>query len=474
MKILFCTSECVPFAASGGLGDVAGSLPGRLNGNGADVRVIMPLYARIKEKYIDRLRFVDSFYVSLAWRNQYCRVFTMEKDGVRYYFIDNEYYFYRDNLYGYFDDGERFAFFSKAILETLLHLDFSPDIIHTNDWQTALVCTYLNIYYRHIPKMRQIKTVFTIHNIQYQGQYGLDMAGDVLGIPDTWMSHIEFNGDVNFMKSALEDADIVSTVSPTYAEQILDPFYGHGLEKILRYKTYKLRGILNGIDYESYNPRTDPNIAKNFHADGFVRGKAACKEDLRQYFELEADDSPVIAMVTRLVDHKGVDIIRRCAEGLVDLGYQMVVLGSGDYDHEQFFRSLAERHPPTVGVEIGFIPTLARKISAGSDMFLMPSLSEPCGLSQMIAMRYGTIPIVRRTGGLKDSVKDSLDGKGNGFVFTDYSAGELYDACHRAYEGYQNRSGWKILTKRAMQRDNSWKNSARKYIDMYGECMQMW
>ena len=474
MNILFCASECVPFAASGGLGDVAGSLPARLNSKGADVRVILPLYARTKEKYIDEMKFVDSFYVSLSWRNQYCGLFTAERNGVTYYFIDNEYYFSREKMYGYFDDGERFAFFSKAILETILHLDFKPDVIHTNDWQTALVCTYLNIYYRHIAKLRNVKTVFTIHNIRYQGQYGLDMAADVLGIPDSWMSHIEWNGDVNFMKSAIEDADIVSTVSPTYAREILGPFHGHGLDGILKYKQYKLWGILNGIDYESYDPKTDGRIARNFHAGAFVRGKGACKEDLRDYFELEKDSSPVISMVTRLVDHKGVDIVRRCADALVDMGYQMVVLGSGDWDYENFFRDLALRHPGRVGVEIGFIPSLARRIYAGSDMFLMPSLSEPCGLSQMIAMRYGTIPIVRRTGGLRDSVSDSLGGKGVGFVFSEYSADDLYKACARAYEGYGDREGWRILTKRAMKQDDSWSRSAERYMEMYEECMKQW
>jgi starch synthase len=475
MKILFCTSECVPFAASGGLGDVAGSLPKRLNKSGADVRVVMPLYKGIKEKYKDKLKFLKSFYVPLAWRNQYCGVFTLNKDGTEYYFLDNEYYFMRaDGLYGYYDDGERFAFFSKAILEAILQIDFAPDIIHANDWQTALVCTYLNIYYRQIPKMQNIKTVFTIHNILYQGRFGMNIAGDVLGIPDEWFGHVEYGGDVNFMKSAIEDADFVSTVSPTYANEILIPYYAHGLDGILREKQYKIHGILNGIDYDKYNPKTDDDIAKNYHKKAFTRGKAACKENIRDYFELEKDSSPIISMITRLVSHKGVDIAADCMRGLLDMGYQVIVLGSGDYMYEDTFRRLSEENPGRMGAEIGFIPKLAKRIYSASDMFLMPSQTEPCGLSQMIAMRYGAIPIVRKTGGLADSVKDSSDGVGCGFVFEDYSADALYHTCRRAFQGFKDKKGWKILTARSMGQDNSWKNSSKKYLQMYTDCVNLW
>lgn len=474
MKILFCSSEVVPFAASGGLGDVAGSLPKSLNAEGQDVRVILPLYGKIKEKYSEDLKFIDSFNVSLGWRNQYCGLFTMEQNGVTYYLLDNEFYFNRPNLYGYGDDGERFAFYSKAILESLLHLDFEPDIIHANDWQSALVTLYINVYYRHIQKFQKIKTVFTIHNIAYQGQYGYNMIADTLGLPQEWAHHAEYNGDTNFMKAAIENADKVTTVSPTYAQEILDPWFAHGLDPILREKQHKLWGILNGIDYESYNPKTDKIIVKNFHADAFIKNKAVCKKELRSLFNLEEDGSPIISMVTRLVGHKGVDIIVQAMQGLIDKGYQVVVLGTGESQYEEFFRDLAARYPGRVGVEIAFIPALSRKIYAGSDMFLMPSKSEPCGLSQMIALRYGTIPVVRETGGLKDSVKDSQDGVGNGFTFANYSADELYGACMRAYEGYQDTKGWRVLVKRAMQSDCSWKNSAKEYIRMYEDTMKLW
>ena len=474
MKILFCSSEVVPFAASGGLGDVAGSLPKSLNAEGQDVRVILPLYGKIKEKYSEDLKFIDSFNVSLGWRNQYCGLFTMEQNGVTYYLLDNEFYFNRPNLYGYGDDGERFAFYSKAILESMLHMDFEPDIIHANDWQSALVTLYINVYYRHIQKFQKIKTVFTIHNIAYQGQYGYNMIADTLGLPQEWAHHAEYNGDTNFMKAAIENADKVTTVSPTYAQEILDPWFAHGLDPILREKQHKLWGILNGIDYESYNPKTDKIIVKNFHADAFIKNKAVCKKELRSLFNLEEDGSPIISMVTRLVGHKGVDIIVQAMQGLIDKGYQVVVLGTGESQYEEFFRDLAARYPGRVGVEIAFIPALSRKIYAGSDMFLMPSKSEPCGLSQMIALRYGTVPIVRETGGLKDSVKDSQDGVGNGFTFANYSADELYGACMRAYEGYQDTKGWRVLVKRAMQSDCSWKNSAKEYIRMYEDTMKLW
>ena len=474
MKILFCSSEAVPFAASGGLGDVAGSLPKNLVARGQDVRVILPLYGQIKEKYGDELKFVDSFNVSLGWRNQYCGLFTMDYEGVTYYFVDNEFYFYRQTLYGYGDDGERFAFFSKAILESLLHVDFEPDIIHTNDWQTALVTLYINVYYRHIQKFQHVKTIFTIHNIAYQGQYGYNMIADTLGLPQEWAHHAEYNGDTNFMKAAIENADKVSTVSPTYAQEILDPWFAHGLDPILREKQYKLVGILNGIDYDEYNPKTDKIIVKNYHSDAFIKNKAVCKAELRSLFGLEEDGSPIISMVTRLVGHKGVDIICDAMQGLVDKGYQVVCLGSGEAQFETFFNDLAARYPGRVGVKIGFIPALARKIYAGSDMFLMPSKSEPCGLSQMIALRYGAIPIVRETGGLKDSVKDSQGGEGNGFTFANYSASELYECCMRAYEGFQDTKGWRVLVKRAMKGDYSWKASAVEYIKMYEDTLSLW
>ncbi|MEG2191889.1 MAG: glycogen synthase GlgA [Oscillospiraceae bacterium] len=475
MKILFCASEAVPFAASGGLGDVAGSLPKALKDQGVDIRVVLPCYGQIKEKYGEELTFVESFNVSLGWRNQYCGVFTMEKDGVQYYFLDNEYYFNRKGgLYGHYDDGERFASFSKAILEMLVHLDFEPDIIHTNDWQTALVNLYINIFYRNMPKFYGIKTVFTIHNIQYQGKYGLDMITELLGVPENWAHHLEYEKTTNFMKAAIENADKVTTVSPSYAQEILDPWFSHGLDPILRQRQFKMWGILNGIDYKEYNPKTDKLIVKNFYPEAFIKNKAVCKEDLRNIFGLEESGAPIISMVTRLVEHKGLDLVKNVAESLIERGYQMVVLGNGDVVYENFFNYLAYKYPGRVGVKIGFIPSIARKIYAGSDMFLMPSKSEPCGLSQMIALRYGAIPIVRETGGLKDSVKDSMDGIGNGFTFANYSSEDLYGCCMRAFVGYEDTAGWRVLTKRAMKCDCSWKNSAKQYMDMYDNCLNLW
>ena len=474
MKVLYCSSEAVPFAASGGLGDVAGSLPKALYDEGVEVRVVMPLYGQIKEKYGNQLEFLKSFDVNLGWRNQYCGVFTLTKDGVVYYFIDNEYYFKRHGLYGHFDDGERFAYFSKAILEMLVNIDFTPDIIHANDWQTALVTLYINIYYRNMPKFYDTKTVLTIHNIQYQGQYGMEMVDNVLGVPHEYAHQLEYEGACNFMKAAIENADKVTTVSPTYASEILDSWFSHGLDPLLRERQHKLWGILNGIDYVSYNPAEDKGIVANFTSDDFAAGKAACKAELRAIFGLEENDRPIAAVVSRLVEHKGFDLVKNVAEQLVNDGYQLVVLGTGETQYEDFFAYLAYKYPGQVGVRLAFIPALARKIYAGSDVFIMPSKSEPCGLSQMIALRYGTVPVVRETGGLKDSVKDSQDGIGNGFTFANYDSRELYDCCMRALIGYQNKEGWAQLVKRAMESDCSWNVSAKEYIRMYENCMNLW
>lgn len=474
MKVLYCASEAVPFAASGGLGDVAGSLPKALCDEGIEVRVVLPLYSQTKEKYGEKLDYITNFNVQLGWRTQYCGVFQLDKDGVIYYFLDNEYYFKRNGLYGHFDDGERFAFFSKAILEMLINIDFCPDIIHTNDWQTALVNLYINVYYRQLPKFYNTKTVFTIHNIQYQGQYGMDINDSILGIPNNYAHQLEYQGCANFMKAAIETADKVTTVSPTYAKEILDPWFSHGLDALLRERQHKLWGILNGIDYVNYNPADDKNIVANFTSGKLKAGKAACKAELRDIYGLDEGDAPIAAVVSRLVEHKGFDLVRNVAEGLVNEGYQLVVLGTGEAQYEDFFSYLAYKYPGKVGVKLAFNPVLARKIYAGSDMFIMPSKSEPCGLSQMIALRYGTVPIVRETGGLKDSVHDSQDGSGNGFTFANYNSGELYDCCMRAYKGYQDKKGWLKLVKRAMKTDCSWKVSAKEYIRMYDNTIKLW
>lgn len=474
MRVLYCASEAVPFAASGGLGDVAGSLPKALSEEGVEVRVVLPLYGQTKEKYGNEMEYLTNFNVNLGWRTQYCGVFRMVKDDITYYFLDNEYYFKRHGLYGHYDDGERFAFFSKAILEMLVNIDFYPDIIHTNDWQTALVNLYINVYYRSMPKFYNIKTVFTIHNIQYQGQYGMDINDSVLGIPANYLYQLEYENCANFMKAAIECADKVTTVSPTYAQEIMDPWFSHGLDPLLRQRSHKLWGILNGIDYVSYNPQEDKNIVANYSSQEFVQGKAACKSELRDIFGLEESDAPIAAVVSRLVEHKGFDLVKNCAERLINDGYQLVVLGTGEEQYESFFGYLAYKYPGKVGVKLAFNPALARKIYAGSDMFIMPSKSEPCGLSQMIALRYGTIPIVRETGGLKDSVHDSQDGFGNGFTFANYSSEELYDCCMRAYTGYQNKEGWAQLVKRAMESDCSWAVSAKEYIRMYQNTLDLW
>ncbi len=474
MKVLFCASEALPFSATGGLADVAGSLPQALRSRLIGCRVVVPLYDSTPQELRDQMKFITSISVPVAWRRQYCGIFEAKVGSVIYYLIDNQYYFKRHGLYGHFDDAERFAFFSRAILEMLPYIDFKPDVIHTNDWQTALVPVYLNLYYRHLEKFSSIKTIFTIHNIQYQGKYGLEILEDTCGIGARDAHIVEYDGCTNFMKGAIEMADRISTVSPSYAGEILDPWFSHGLDDLLRQKQYKLCGILNGIDVESYNPETDPNMAAHFNADTVEQGKAACKKELQEIFGLEQDGSPVMAMVTRLVAHKGVDLVRAVAENILAEGIQLVILGTGEYAYESFFNELAARHPGRCGVRIAFVPSLASKIYAGADIFLMPSKSEPCGLAQMISLRYGTIPIVRETGGLRDSIQDSGDGKGNGFTFRSYNAHDMLHTCWRAKEGYQNHEGWMQLVRRAMACDFSWKASAAKHVEMYDQVCQLW
>ncbi len=472
MKVLYAASEAAPFAKSGGLADVAGSLPKALVKDGVDCRVVMPLYGDLK--FRDELTYVTNFSVPVGWRSQYCGLFTAEKDGVTYYFLDNEYYFKRSGLYGFYDDGERFAFFSRAVLEMMFYMDFTPDIINCNDWQTALTPVYLNLYYRHLDKFNKIKTVFTIHNIAYQGKYGMDILEDTCGIGNRDAHILEFDGCANFMKGAIEAADKITTVSPTYAKEILDPWFAHGLDGLLRQKQYKLCGILNGIDTVVNDPATDKIIAANYDSKTFKKGKAICKKALQERFNLDQDGSPVMAMVTRLVGHKGLDLVKCIAEGLLQEGIELVILGTGEYQYESFFSELAARHPGRVGVFIGFNSQLAQQIYAGADIFLMPSKSEPCGLAQMVACRYGTIPVVRETGGLRDSIQDSGDGKGNGFTFGSYNAHDLFQACWRAKEGYWNEEGWPVLVKRAMEHDFSWSVSAKSYEGLYNEVVGLW
>ncbi len=473
MKVLYAASEALPFIASGGLADVAGSLPQALRKRLIGCRVVMPLYDNIKQELKDSMKFITNISVPVAWRRQYCGIFEAKAGGVIYYLLDNQYYFKRDSLYGFYDDAERFAFFSRAILEILPHIDFKPDIIHCNDWQTALTPVYYSTMYAQRSGYENIKTVFTIHNIQYQGVYGEELIDNVVGIDHAHKNLLEYDGTVNLMKGAIETANAITTVSPSYAKEILDPWYSHGLDPILRERSFKLRGILNGIDVINYDPETDKDIFKNYTSDN-IRGKYVNKRELQKLLGLpEKKDTPVMGMVTRLVSHKGLDLCKAVLDELLaTTDIQLAVLGSGDYQYEEFFRSLAARYPDQVGLCLGFIPDLARKIYAGADLFLMPSKSEPCGLSQMVALRYGTIPIVRETGGLRDSVTDSGDNEGNGFVFSSYNAHDMLHAIKRAVAGYSDKEGWQILVKRAMDSDNSWGRSANEYIRLYKDVLK--
>ncbi len=474
MNVLYCTSEAVPFAFSGGLGDVAGSLPKAIRNRRVALRVVMPFYGDIKQEYKDKMKYVTNFTVPVGWRTQYCGVFSLSHNGVVYYFLDNEYYFKRNGLYGFYDDAERFAFFSRAVLEMLFHLDFVPDIIHTNDWQTALVPVYLNLFYRHLREFSQIKSIFTIHNIQYQGKYGYELLEEILSISKSDAHILEYDKCINFMKGAIECSDKVTTVSQSYAKEILDPWFSHELDALLWEKQYKLCGILNGIDTKNYDPATDKNIAKNYTEQTVIAAKAANKKELLKQFGLKNEKKPLIGMVTRLVAHKGLDLVRQAMQDIVDSGMQLILLGSGDEPYEQFFTDFAAQNPDNVGVQIAFVPAVARQIYSGADMFLMPSKSEPCGLSQMVALRYGTVPIVRQTGGLKDSIQDSGDGQGNGFTFYSYTPQDMLNAILRAKQGYENKKGWEKLVKRAMSCDYSWSASAKSYVSLYKEVTELW
>lgn len=469
MKVLFASSEAYPFAMSGGLADVSGALPKALRKRLVGCRVVMPLYGCVSEEMRSKMNFLCSITVPVSWRRQYCGIFEAHVDGVIYYLLDNQYYFKRDGLYGHYDDAERFAFFSRAVLEIIPHIDFKPDVIHCNDWQTALVPVYLNAFYRWDETFKKIKTVFTIHNIQYQGKYGHELTGDVLGLPPECESLLDYDGCINFMKGAIQCADKVTTVSPTYAREILDPYYSHGLDGILREFTFKLTGIVNGIDYDVYNPEKDGLIYRSYNADDMA-GKAFNKQSLQSELGLPQNPGvPVIGIVSRLVKHKGFDLVKCVFEELLRADLQFAILGSGEWEFETFFHRMAERYPDKVGLKLGFNPQLAHRIYAGADMFLMPSQSEPCGLAQMVALRYGTVPIVRETGGLNDTISDSGDGQGNGFTFQSYNAHDMEIAVWRALAGYSDANGWDTLRRRGMECDNSWSRSANAYIKLYKE-----
>ncbi len=473
MKVLYVASEALPFIASGGLADVAGSLPVAMRKRLVGCRVVIPMYEAIPQEMKDTLTFVTSLSVPVAWRRQYCGVFEAKHNGVIYYLLDNQYYFKRDGIYGHYDDAERFAFFSRAVLEMLPYIDFKPDVINANDWQSALVPLYYSLFYANREGYQGIKTVLTIHNIQYQGRYGMELMADVLGVPESARQIVEYDGCVNYMKAGIETADRVTTVSPTYAQEIMDPWFSWGLDPILQARSWKVSGILNGIDVDGYNPETDPNIAHHFTVDTVKDGKEANKLALQERLGLpQRTDVPLIGMVTRLASHKGLDLVKYIVDDLLTRDVQFVILGSGEWVYENFFRELQGKYPEKFCYCAGFVPELARKIYASADIFLMPSKSEPCGLAQMVACRYGTLPIVRETGGLKDSIRDCGDGEGFGFTFKTYNAGDMLYAIDRALGAYANKEDLATLRKRCMTEDFSWGRSANTYIRMYKDLLK--
>lgn len=466
MNILFAASEAKPYAASGGLADVVGSLPKEICGKGHDCRIVMPLYKTIGEEMRSEMTFLKNITVDVSWRKQYCGIYTAVKNDVTYYFIDNEYYFSRDGLYGFYDDCERFVFFSRAVLEMIRYIDFKPEVINANDWQTALISVYYNIYYKYQQGYDQIKNVFTIHNIEYQGKYGREILNEVMGIPLYHANILEYDGYINMMKGAIEASDMITTVSRSYAWEILDPWYSHGMDRILVTKQDKLKGILNGIDVVVNDPKTDDKIPAKYSSEN-LSGKKKCKKALISELDLADDDAPIIGIITRFVGHKGIDLIRCVFDEMIHMGVKFAILGSGEKIYEDFFKEMAYRYPDRVSATIGFVPELSRRIYAGADMFLMPSQSEPCGLAQMFAMRYGTIPIVRETGGLRDTVRDNGGENGNGFTFKTYNANDMLDAVKRAIAVYADPNEWNALINRAMKCDYSWGASADEYIKMY-------
>ncbi len=472
MKVLYAASEAVPFCKTGGLADVAGSLPPALAAQGVETAVILPLYRRVKERFADRLTFLCYDYVDLAWRHAYCGLFSLKKDGVTWYFLDNEQYFGRPELYGCADDGERFGFFSRAVVKMLDHLDFWPDVIHCNDWQTALIPIYLKDDGVREERYRSVRTVLTIHNIEYQGRYDPYCLGDLFGLDRGWVDDgtLLLDGDLNLLKGAILTADAVNAVSPTYAQELKNPYFAHRMEGILTQCGYKLSGVLNGIDMKLYDPAADPRIAANYTAEN-ISGKAADKAELQKALGLRPEpETPIIAMVSRLVTHKGLDLIREVMGDIMELPVQFVLLGSGDAAYEDFFRHAAERWPERMAIRLGYDEALSMAIYAGADLFLMPSRSEPCGLSQMIAMRYGTVPIVRETGGLKDTVQpyEAWRDAGTGFTFANYSSADMLHVLREAaylYKDYPD--AFARLRRRAMERDFSWNRSAGDYLKIY-------
>ena len=470
MNILFAASEVAPFIKTGGLADVAGSLPQKLADMGHDVKVILPLYEGIGQQYREKMRYMMNWNSRLAWRTPYCGLFELREGNISYLFVDNEYYFKRAEIYGHYDDGERFAFFSRAVIETPAHLDWHPDVIHCNDWQTALVPIYLLEERERVWQLRGSKSVFTIHNIEYQGRYGAQIIEDLLGLDRGYMNEhmLAYHGDVNLMKGAIYAADYVTTVSPTYAQELQYPFYAHGLEGVVCDNRWKMRGILNGIDMDLYNPAADPGLVDHFSVDD-MSGKAACKVALQRAVGLREDpDVPIIACVSRLVSHKGFDLVVAALPEIMGMNVQMVVLGTGDWRYEEAFRNAQGQYPGRFSARLQYSAALSTAIYGGADLFLMPSVSEPCGLSQMIAMRYGTVPVVRETGGLKDTVIPHGVFGDTGFTFANINAHDMVWVLGEAVGLYcSNKEAWRGLQRNGMTRDFSWNERAREYEDVY-------
>lgn len=471
MKVLFAAAEAHPFIKTGGLADVIGALPKALKGAGVDVRVILPKYRGIPEKFTSKMEHLTEVYVPIGWRNQYCGIEHMVHDGIPVYFIDNEYYFGRDGIYGYMDDGERFAFYNRAVLECLPAIDFQPDVLHCHDWHAAVIPMLLQGHYRHNPFYSEMRSVFTIHNLLYQGVFPYEVLGELLGLDSSYFGGVEYYGNVNFLKGGIVYSDRVTTVSPTYSEEIRTPYYGYGLDGLLNARADVLSGIVNGIDTKSYNPATDTSLVTRYRSN--LAKKTENKLALQEELGLPVDANiPMVAMVTRLVDSKGLDLLTRVLDELLykdDI--QFVLLGTGDESYERWFKEAAWRYPTKLSSQILFNDALSRKIYAASDIFLMPSKFEPCGISQLLALRYGSIPVVRETGGLNDTVQayNEESGEGNGFTFSNYNAHDMMFTLRRAVSLYKQPEHWKKITKNAFAGDYSWNVSAQQYMDIYNE-----
>lgn len=476
MKILFVASEAAPFLKTGGLADVAHALPKYLKKSGIDIRVIMPKYGKISDEFKSKMDHIAEYTVPVGWRNQYCGLEHIKYDGIDFYFMDNEYYFKRNEPYGHYDDGEIFSFFSRGVLESIKYIDdFIPDIIHCNDWHSGMIPVLLDAFYRYDIRFQNIKTVYTIHNLKYQGIFSKSILNDLLGLDDSYFAEdkLKFYDAISFMKGGIIYSDIVNTVSESYADEIRTPYYGENLDGLLNSISYKLYGIVNGIDHDAYNPRKDKNIPKNFGLTT-MKNKLVNKAELQKELGLPVDKNiPVIGLVSRLVSQKGLDLIKGVIEEILNLDIQLVILGTGDQTYEDLFEYYSHIYPEKLSSNIGFSDKLAKLIYAGADMFLMPSLFEPCGIGQLIALRYGTVPIVRETGGLKDTITpyNKYTGEGNGFSFTNYNAHDMLNVIQLAIETFKDKKQWTSIQKNGMKAETSWKDSAKKYCELYKKIM---